>query len=75
MTAGEALHKAIDVAFNGALGDLDDGYDRILAALDAAGFVVVPKVPTRNMLMQAMSGGVGADARTIWTAMLAARPG
>lgn len=42
MTPAEALKHAIDATFYGALGDLGDGYIRILAALAAVGFVVVP---------------------------------
>lgn len=83
MTAGEALARAMDeVQERAALECLTSGSaESILAALDAAGFVVVPKETTREMREAGIDQGTDAggelsygDAMAIWAAMLAARP-
>lgn len=67
------ISKEIVTGFNNA--------DRILAALDAAGFVVVPKEPTEKMLKAAFNDFIGYErqgpqkppwnGRTMWRAMVA----
>jgi hypothetical protein len=68
MTPAEAL----EAAMRGIDRVNPDDAEIILAALAAAGFVVVPVVATGSMTLA--SGLTGREASTLWQAMLAARP-
>lgn len=78
MTPAEALASAIDEIDSGPSmrGVHADHAPRILAALAAAGFVVVPEKPSVEMQDAAHKATLVHldDITHIWFAMLAARP-
>lgn len=47
--------------------------DRLLNRLNQFGFVIVPKLPTEEMIQAGEATGVGYD-EILWAAMIEARP-
>lgn len=64
---------ACPLGFEHKPGKSDFDYaDAIIAALAAAGYVIVPKEPTEKMLFKAHKHGILHDVRTSWRAMVEA---
>jgi hypothetical protein len=55
-----------------ALGE--ENADAALSALARAGYVCVPREPTKKMLEAAWADALGEDAAGVWSSMIAAAP-
>ncbi len=72
MTPKEALAATVTMASTYSLGEEDA--EAAIKALDAAGFVIVPKEPTPAMIEAAWASALDEDAAGVWTHMIEARP-
>lgn len=66
--------EAIKTALREAAGIHSDEFDfvKLIASLDAAGYVIVPKEPTTHMLFGTKTNyaGFSLDLRKIWREMI-----
>lgn len=51
------------------------GDDRIVSAIEAMGYVCVPRIPSKEMMDAAYWAAVGEDAEGVWEEMLKASTG
>jgi hypothetical protein len=49
-------------------------YENIVAALDAAGYAIVPKEPTRDMILEGLHPAIPGNVSEIYREMVKARP-
>lgn len=71
-TVKEVVHRALYEVGVGYADEYDVGV--IISALNAAGYVIVPKEATKEMIEAAFWAAADEDAERVWQRMLAARP-
>jgi threonine/homoserine efflux transporter RhtA len=65
------ISKAVDPLLNSMLLSRAAA-DDIIRALNAAGYVVVPRIPSSKMLENAWADALAEDAAGVWSAMIVA---